>query len=31
LENGTWSGLVPDGCETIVGHECSGRIQRKES
>jgi len=23
--------IVPGGCETIVGHECSGRIQRKES
>jgi len=23
--------IVPGGCETIVGQECSGRIQRKES
>jgi len=23
--------IVPGGCETIVGHECSGQIQRKES
>jgi len=23
--------IVPGGCETIVGHECSGQIQKKES